>query len=357
MVNRSVATAEEQRPVKLLVRPRPDKGESLFGYIHRVGELNGLTSLRWISSMLSEAGLSIPDHKVQLLAESVGIDPEDLSTLTCRPIATQMANTLLFMDAYVPVALFRKQRSAICVECLRGRDATPAVWDLRLICVCVRHRRWLIDTCQRCGCALSWRRENLLRCRCGNDLTCSIQSNFDPPEAVLLFTKVLEAELRSELPFAEEAAARFSCFTTGRLIADSIAVFQQARSYVLWWCDQERMEVPRSTSSHCIDMATVRTMSKVLIDWPAALHAELRRCLKTTRAESYEFALIGKSEPMLTITPLHRLPRHLREVMGDGCVKSAYLEFCEQHKIAANDYRRRSGRPKRWTQFPTYNGG
>lgn len=339
-------TAEKQHPAKLLVRPRPDKGESLFGYIHRVGELNGLTSLRWISSMLSDAGLSIPDQKVQLLAESVGMDPEDLAALTCRPIATQIANTLLFMDAYVPVALFRKQRSAICVECLRGRNATPAIWDIRLICACVRHRRWLIDACPKCSRILSWRREFLLRCRCGNDLTSSSQCS-EPPEAVLLLTKALECRLRSELPFGEEAAARFSCFTTERLVADSISAFQRMRSYLLSWCDRERMEVPRSTLSHCIDMATVLSMSQMLIDWPASLHAVLRPWSKVTGAESNQSPWISESGPTSIITPLHPLFRRFREVIGEECVRSAYRQFCEQHRITTLGYQKWYGPPPR----------
>lgn len=354
-----MATAEKLRPAKLLVRPRPDKGESLLGYIHRVGELNGLTSLRWISSMLSELGVfGIPEEKLQVLAESVGIDPEDLSTLTCRPIATQMANILLFMDAYVPMTLFRKERSAICVECLRGRNATPAIWDLRLICACVRHRRWLIDTCPKCSRTLSWRRELLLRCPCGNDLASIGQSSFEPPEAVLIFTKALEGKLRGELPFEEEAAARFSCFATERLVADSIGAFQRVRSYILRYCDRDGMEVPRSTLSHCIDMATVLSMSQVLIDWPAPLHAVLRPWSKVTGAENNQSPWISKSDPMSIITPLHPLLRQFREVIGEECVRSAYRQFCEQHKITTYGYQKWHGPPPRRPEpFPAYSGG
>ncbi len=340
LVSRSVAIAEKLLPAKLLVRPRPDKGESLLGYIHRVGELNGLTSLRWISSMLSEVGaLGIPDHKLRMLAESVGIDQEDLSILTSRPKATQMANILLFMGAYVPAALFRRKRSAICVECLRGRAATPAIWDFRLICACVRHRRWLIDRCPKCDRALNWHRELLLRCRCGNDLTLRIRDDHEPPEAVMDFTKALEGELSGELPFAEDPTAKFPVFMAGRLVADSIKSFQRTRDYVRFRCDHEKMQVPRSTRTHSLDMATILTMSEVLIDWPASLYAEMHRFEKATRMENCKFSLIGNSEISSIVNSIYRILLRFKAIIGEDCVESAYQGFCDKNSVIIYDHK------------------
>lgn len=278
--------------------------------------------------MLSEVGvLGLPDHKLRLLAASVGIAPEDLSTLTNQPKLTQTANVLQFMGAYVPVGLFRRNRSAICAECLRGRAATPAIWDLRFICVCVRHRRWLIDRCSKCDHALNWRRELLLRCRCGNDLAQGNRNDFEPPEAVLAFTKALESELSGGLPFDGEAAAKFPSFVAGRMVADSIASFQRTRRYVTLWCDREEMDLPRSTVGHCLDMAAVMIMSKVLMDWPASLHAEM------------QFPLISRREISSVVTPLNKLSLRFKEVVGADCVKSAYRKFCEENNISICDHR------------------
>lgn len=309
--------------------------------------------------MLSEVGVvGIPEERLQLLAESVGIDREELSTLTCRPIATQKADILLFMDAYVPVTLFRKERSAICVECLRGRSTTPAIWDLRLICTCVRHRRWLIDVCPKCRRPLNWRREHLLLCQCGNDLTSSSRSSFEPPETVLLFTKALECRLRRELPFDEEAADRFSCFTADRLVADCISAFQRMRSYLVRWCDRDGIELPRSTRSHCIDMATLLSMSQVLIDWPAPLHAVLHPWSSVSGVDNNQSPWVSQNGTKPIIPPLHPLLRQFREVIGEERVRAAYGQFCEQHKITTYGYRQWHGPPPRRPEaFPAWNDG
>ncbi|MGX6566899.1 TniQ family protein [Cupriavidus necator] len=278
-VSRSVVTAKKLLPAKLLVRPRPYKGESLFSYVHRIGELNGLTALNWAPSVLSKlVSFGSRSHRPYLLlAELVGIDPEVLASTTCRPRATGLQHVVRFMNLDVPKKFFRRTRSAICVECLRERDAAPAVRDLRLICACVRHRRWLIDTCPKCGCTLDWRREHLTRCACGNDLTRGIQSDLEPPENVLIFTNALEDRLRNDLPFAEQCAGGFRHFITGWLVSESITLFQSAERYVRRY-DGGDMEIPRSTVNHRFDMAAVLTMSQILVErLTTPFHVEARQ--------------------------------------------------------------------------------
>ncbi len=259
-----MAIANKLLPARLLVRPRPYEGESLFSYVHRVGELNGLTSLNWAPSVLSKlVSFGVQSHRPQLLlAESVGIDPEVLSNMTCRPKPTELQHVVQFMNAEIPKKLFRRTRSAICVECLRERKATPAIRDLRMICACVRHRHWLIDTCPKCGCTLDWRREQLIQCVCGNDLTNRVDSQVEAPVSVLVFTKALEDWLRNDLPFAEARSRGFQRFVEDWLVADFVSLFQSAERYVRRW-DGEEVEMPPSTENHRLDMVTVLTMSYV----------------------------------------------------------------------------------------------
>lgn len=262
--SRSVATAKKLHPGKLLVRPRPYKGESLFSYVHRVGEMNGLTALSWAPSVLSKlVSFGTRSHRTHLLlAELVGIDPEELSSLTCRPRPTEVPHVVRFMNVDIPKKFFRRTRSAICVECLRERDATPAIRDLRLICACVRHRHWLIDTCSKCGCTLDWRREHLARCGCGNDLTRGVHKDFEPAESILIFTKKLEDRLRNDLPFAEGRAGGFRNFIAEWPLSESFTLFQSAERYVRRYVGGE-MEVPHSTDNHRFDMAAVLIISQV----------------------------------------------------------------------------------------------
>ncbi len=273
-----MATAKKLFPARLLVRPRPYKGESLFSYVHRVGEVNGLTALSWAPSVLSKlVSFGTQSHRPYLLlAELVGIDPEVLSSMTCRPRATGLPHVVRFMNVDIPKKLLRRTRSAICIECLRERDATPAVRDLRVICACVRHRHWLIDTCPKCSCTLDWRREYLIRCGCGNDLTRNDQSDLEPPENVLTFTKALEDRLRNDLPFAEECAGGFRHFMTGWLVSESITLFQSAERFVRRY-DGGEMEIPRSTVNHRFDMAAVLTMSQILVERLTPFNVETRR--------------------------------------------------------------------------------
>lgn len=153
--------------------------------------------------------------------------------------------------------------------------ATPAVRDLRVICACVRHRQWLIDMCQKCGCTLDWRRQQLVRCGCGNDLTRGVRSDLEPPESVLVFTKALEDWLRNDLPFAEERSRGFQRFMEDWLVADSIQLFQSAERYVRRY-DGEQMKQLSSTENHGFDMRAVLTMSYVASGRREVLQAE--RC-------------------------------------------------------------------------------
>ncbi|MCA3187825.1 TniQ family protein [Cupriavidus sp. EM10] len=262
LASHSVATLNRLLPAKLLVRPLPYKGESLFSYVHRVGELNGLTSLNWAPTVLSKlVSFGVQSHlPMLLLAESVGIDPDLLSSMTCRPRSTALGHVVEFMNVDVPKKLFRRTRSAICAECLREREATPAVRDLRVICACVRHRKWLIDMCQECRCTLDWRREQLARCGCGSDLTRRIRNDIEPPESVLVFTKALEDWLRNDLPPAEERSRGFQRFMEDWLVADSIQLFQSAERYVRRY-DGEQMTQLASTENHCFDIRAVLTIS------------------------------------------------------------------------------------------------
>lgn len=248
----------------LLVRPRPYDGESLFSYVHRLGELNGLISLGWAPLVLSKlVSFGMQSHRpLLLLAELVGLDPEHLSSMTCRPRPTELQHIVRFMNVDIPKKLFRRTRSAICVECLRERKATPATWDLRMICACVRHCHWLVDICPDCNCILDWRRERLLRCCCGSDFSNWLERQVEAPTSVLIFTKALEDWLRNELPFVEGQSKGFQRILEEWFIADFVSLFQSAERYVRR-IDEEPPDMPRSTESHRFDMTAVLIMSHV----------------------------------------------------------------------------------------------
>lgn len=126
----------------LLVRPRPYEGESLRGFLLRLGSENALGGalLRHLDgstgpmSPLSPAGL----------ASSLRLDaiefPKQWGSNWGSERSQQGAYGLRIPSCYV-----RFSNCAVCPACLRASKAIRGEWEISAMCACPDHRCWLVD--------------------------------------------------------------------------------------------------------------------------------------------------------------------------------------------------------------------
>lgn len=136
----------------LLVRPSPMPGESRQGYLVRITEANALASPSRLSAeLLRSCGLgSMLEGLRGPIAGLRALNAADAGGLGMR---------------YWNVRACR-----YCPACLGERAVWRDVWQLVFYVACHRHNLALRQSCPRCSQLVAWKRESLVRCRCGGDL-------------------------------------------------------------------------------------------------------------------------------------------------------------------------------------------
>jgi len=139
----------------LLVHVEAHAGESLPGYLHRLGEANGLSGV--FVTNLFKAEIRTSDDMLDSVA---AIDPN------WRGIAREMA-----APSTRPMQLWNLRRRRFCGQCLAENGFRRAAWDLSLVTCCTKHRVRLRDTCRHCGKTFDWKEHATPWCSvCGGDL-------------------------------------------------------------------------------------------------------------------------------------------------------------------------------------------
>lgn len=192
---------------RLLVRPSPLKGESLRGYLLRVGERNGCGRGANLFSELSgnkNAHYLVSEHALENIAQSLDLSRGQVEAISYRPIAKDVRGQCLFFGHVVSVNHLRSRQPAVCPDCLREQQAISGLWDLRAVCACPHHSNWLIDQCPACGESLKWSRGRVAICQCGFDLRTA--KTKPAPSDVLILTALIYELVLNDLPtFAERS--------------------------------------------------------------------------------------------------------------------------------------------------------
>ncbi|MGX0622082.1 TniQ protein [Cupriavidus metallidurans] len=263
--------SNRSRYPRLLVRPTPAKGESLYGYLSRLAELNGLDGISWgvcSEGALSEAGKT-PDETVQYLEEAAGLSEADVLALSYRLSRNSASGCCCFMGRTMRSEYFRSGRSVVCLACLNEHHSAPALWDFRLITACVRHKQWLLDRCPTCKVMLSLHRRSLKRCPRGHELKWNRGSGPTPPDAVLEFTQTLEEELRGDL---RPAPGR-----SDDLVDIALTAFDRARKDISQGVGRLDLDASHMTATQHLDVLAVARIAPVVTNWPMPLFHLLRK--------------------------------------------------------------------------------
>lgn len=192
---------------RLLVRPAPLKGESLRGFLLRVGERNGCgKGANLFSALTGNNGgrYIVSDHALDNVAHALSLGRQQIETISYRPVAKGVTNQCQFFGHTVSVNHLRSSQPAVCPDCLAQQQAISGLWDLRAVCVCPHHGKWLIDRCPACDESLKWNRTSVISCQCGFDLR-KVETKPAPPDVLTLTALVYEMVLNDLPAFAEQS--------------------------------------------------------------------------------------------------------------------------------------------------------
>lgn len=168
--------------MKLLVRPKPEEGESFIGHIVRLTELNGYDTPSWILSLSDIDYMELqwnftfvfshPD-KLKKFASITDNQLSDLASLLYLPADSRerlgFEGEYSFYGAFLNRSIIRPHCPKVCPKCLKESGYARRVWDCSLVTACPIHACLLIDTCPKCRRRLKCVRKRLSVCSCECD--------------------------------------------------------------------------------------------------------------------------------------------------------------------------------------------
>src|SRR5437773_664812 len=135
--------------MKLLVRPRPEEGESFIGYLVRLTELNAYDTPSWILSLANIDYMELQWTFSFVFGKSSGLERlahltentlADLKTLVYSPANSSQGNTTEhdcdFYGAALNRSIVRPHHPKICPKCLAEFGYCLRIWDCSLVTAC-----------------------------------------------------------------------------------------------------------------------------------------------------------------------------------------------------------------------------
>lgn len=298
----------------LLVRhPPPYPSESLFGYLLRLSEVNGYQN---ITPMMNLAG--IKERGIRKL----GMEVTAIASIAHRPV--EELEAIAHYDptkSYARIAGHRVLRAhlrrlcpAICPECVEEKGYIEAQWELVAMTGCPVHKRALLSSCNSCGEPLTWFRQGLLVCSCGEILTGRDLPSITPAEADLLqairscvLRLTIEGDGTSGMPVRELSRMDLNpLITLIRAVGRSYQGIQQAGD-----------GISSGNRTACA--------AKVLSDWPNGLFNLLKMLMAAD--ESAGFTRGNVSGLYLTLLRSNAIPDRTQVEF----VKRVFIEFAAKH--------------------------
>lgn len=156
----------------LVVTPRPGDTESLMGYILRLTEANGYTTLSYVLDSMHGHFYrnAIGRLDATPLMQIARLTREQVDRPTLRPQKKPKAYIRVYRND-LPIIEVTMARPKVCPQCLAATGQCEAFWDLAQAVACPVHRIMLVTTCPGCESDLTWRRQKVRECKCGQDLT------------------------------------------------------------------------------------------------------------------------------------------------------------------------------------------
>lgn len=167
--------------MKLVVRPKPEKGESFIGYLVRLTGLNGYDTPSWILSLAGIDYMELQWTFAFALGKSKGLEKlarltetslSDLNALVYSPSNASQGDSEHEYDFYgarLNRSIIRPHCPKICPKCLSESGYCFRVWDCSFVTACPLHECLLLDSCPKCRRRIRCIRKSLSICPCGCD--------------------------------------------------------------------------------------------------------------------------------------------------------------------------------------------
>ncbi|MGH8493083.1 MAG: TniQ family protein [Moraxellaceae bacterium] len=155
----------------LMIRPRPEIGESQAGYILRLANANHMEGLGGFLSMLKLQNVNrVLDWKPWQMKLLMGskFSYENFH-LNCPGFHSR--SPFSYKQKEIGLYLKNDHNQRCCPQCLRQEEYFRCEWDLSLVAVCQAHKAILIDTCERCAQEIPRHRKHYMNCDCGHPLS------------------------------------------------------------------------------------------------------------------------------------------------------------------------------------------
>ena len=198
---------------KLLVRtPLPHSYESLLGYVLRVSEENGYSSLRDVLR-LAEIKADIPKAKflsVCKLAKILGFDAGRLDRHSHLLDSKDQTPGVKLNHHDLGRRINRYQismRPRICPLCIEEDGYVDVFWDLSVALACPRHSIIPLFKCHECNKDIEWTRPGLLACKCGADYAEAPLEK--APLAPVELMQIIYAKVHDQSILAIKQASKF----------------------------------------------------------------------------------------------------------------------------------------------------
>jgi hypothetical protein len=152
-----------------VLKLKPNIGESLLGYMHRLAVRNKHDIPYWIKYDigLKTNTASLTERQLENLSFISGRPVEELVPMQSPPAVDGRTT---FMGWPILESEIERGRSRLCPACVADDAFHRQIWNLRVATVCPLHGIPLIDECPVCSEPLTWTRVDIFSCINGHNL-------------------------------------------------------------------------------------------------------------------------------------------------------------------------------------------
>ncbi|MDH6167132.1 hypothetical protein M2282_002281 [Variovorax boronicumulans] len=255
----------DQPRVSYAVRPRPNVGESLAGFVLRVAQRNGYTTESQLLTSLQHR--KQPAFKE--FCERLSLSDTERSRLFGALPRRWGAD---IMGVVLSVRDFNHESVRWCPRCLDEKGFLNGRWDLKLVCACVHHSIWLHESCGRCGRRQTRATVIAGHCECGSSLADG--SGSPAPPHVVDLTHALGGDGGMKLTTKSPPASALVANLLVRYLGQFSTRAQPSRPGQVVGLDRL-----------AVASAVVSGTAALLKDWPTGFHA-LLSAMQSTAAQS-----------------------------------------------------------------------
>ena len=165
-------------------------------------------------------------------------------------------------DLHERMLPFLRKSAAYCPICLGSDRVGRLGWELTFADACGKCGSWLVDVCATCGGRLSWHRERLLACDCGQQL-CD-QTVAPAPVELVRLSQRLERSISASEPIGDGAFERLDTRQLSRFVR-LLGSYGASDG-------RQRPQKGAFSSSLAASWPISTLAAQVISDWPSGFH-------------------------------------------------------------------------------------